>query len=494
VTNRLHTRLADERGAALVLVVFAMALLGVVGVALIDNVTAESKRSGTATASQLAFQAAEAGIDDYLAKMVDNRSYYLQNVHPAESTRRDTPTSTIVSVPASPACTEAVSPATKPAPAAWAYSREWTYPSGKDRWCELANGFEYNLQIVAPQVLPANPTDAVLLTATGRKDATSGHERVVEVLVKPSSLAEYYRVVDGPVNWGAGAYTSGKIYANGNIDHDGAEASADIYAWNAQITGTVPMTNGAVRYDVDSNPPVTAKIKNKIDFAAFLVSFSDIQRAADVGGLDLDDFDPTNQYDGWRLTFQANGTVIVQSCEQGGGAFETNVPTCPGGAPSYNVTHSLPTNGAIYTNKPVIVSGPSTGANGPSTVDGRVTIASYQHIVIGGNISYELTSDDVLGLIAKTDIIAASWGPTNLTWRAGLIAQEGTWRGAGSTTNHDTMTFTGMAATADGGSWSGMFDVRNYAYDSTLQYLSPPWFPILEDPYRILVFRELPNV
>ena len=323
--------------------------------------------------------------------------------------------------------------------------------------------------------------------------ATAGNQRVVEVLVQPSSLAEYYRVVDGPVAWGPGAHTNGKIYANGNIDHDGDEASADVFAWNAQITGSAPMTNGAVRYDVDSNPPVTAKIKNKIQFSDFLVSFSDVQRAADVGGLELDDFDPSNQYDGWRLTFQANGTVIVQSCKTNGGAFQDNMPTCPGGSPSYNQTHNVPTNGAIYTSKPVLVSGPGTGANGPSTVDGRVTIASYQHIVIGGNISYEQSSDDVLGLVAKTDVVAADWGPTDLTWRAALIAQEGTWYGAGDTSDHNTMNFTGSAATADGGSWSGMFNTRNYAYDSTLQYLSPPWFPIVEDPYTILLFRELPS-
>jgi hypothetical protein len=94
--------------------------------------------------------------------------------------------------------------------------------------------------------------------------------------------------------------------------------------------------------------------------------------------------------------------------------------------------------------------------------------------------------------LRKTDVTVAAWVPTNLDWRGAVIAQNGTWKGAGSTTNHDTMNFTGSSATQDGGSWSGMFDTRNYYYDDTLLYLPPPWYPTVEDAYTIVSFRELP--
>jgi hypothetical protein len=54
------------------------------------------------------------------------------------------------------------------------------------------------------------------------------------------------------------------------------------------------------------------------------------------------------------------------------------------------------------------------------------------------------------------------------------------------------MTFTGSTVTSDGG-YMSMFTTRYYNYDPTLQYLQPPWFPAVGDPYQILLFRELPG-
>ena len=43
------------------------------------------------------------------------------------------------------------------------------------------------------------------------------------------------------------------------------------------------MQNGAQRYDVDSNPTIRSQIKNPIDFTSFLTSFTDIERASQLG-------------------------------------------------------------------------------------------------------------------------------------------------------------------------------------------------------------------
>jgi hypothetical protein len=73
------------------------------------------------------------------------------------------------------------------------------------------------------------------------------------------------------------------------------------------------------------------------------------------------------------------------------------------------------------------------------------------------------------------------------------MSQAGTWRGAGSTSSHEVMNHRGSSATLDGGSWSGMFETRNYYYDDSLTYLPPPWFPTLDPKYQIISFRELPS-
>ena len=86
-----------------------------------------------------AFQAAEAGLDDYTSKLLDDNQFYLHDVAVGESTggaarraaagrRRDV-------VDARPP-----GPTGRPGPT----------PNGKDNWRSLTNGYEYNIQVTAP--------------------------------------------------------------------------------------------------------------------------------------------------------------------------------------------------------------------------------------------------------------------------------------------------------------------------------------------------------
>ena len=83
--------------------------------------------------SDAAFQAAEAGLDDYTSKLLDDNQFYLHDVAVGESTRRSSG-GTLVAPGAS-------------SPTAWAYGTTWTYPNGKDNWRSLTNGYEYNIQV-----------------------------------------------------------------------------------------------------------------------------------------------------------------------------------------------------------------------------------------------------------------------------------------------------------------------------------------------------------
>jgi hypothetical protein len=431
----------------MVLVVFVVALTSLISLLLINTVSGEADRSADAVTRETAFQAAEAGIDDYIAKLVDDRSYYLHYVHPGEATRQE------------PGGTQVT------AGTAWTYDLTWTYPNGNDTWRQLPNGYEYSLQITAPSA----GSQYVRIVATGRKTGTTTDQRVIETLVRPSSLADFYRVVNGDVGWGSGATTNGKIYANGNIDHDGI-ATANMYA-EGNITGSYTLQNGAQAYD---STTIRTQIKNPINFQNFLTSFVDIQRAAQLSGVYLDD--PAKA--GWRLIFQPGGTVDVQSCTRTGGADVADVaPTC-GTTTSYPV----PSNGAIYTAQTAIVSG---------QVNGRVTVASNDNIVVGNDIGYVSSSDDVLGLAAKNDLVIARYVPYNLTWNASVLAQSGTWKTYVQDGSHGNMYFRGSSATNLGGSMT-MFQTRDYGYLQELQYLPPPWFPTIEEAYTVVLFRELP--
>jgi hypothetical protein len=242
------------------------------------------------------------------------------------------------------------------------------------------------------------------------------------------------------------------------------------------------------KYDIDSNPNVVSKIPNQIDFTSFLASFTDIERASQLAGIYLND--ATKH--AWRLSFKTNGTVDVETCmESGGNNVEDVSPTCtPSSGANGPANRPVPTNGAVYVVQDVIVrNAPTSGG-----VKGRVTVASNDDIVVGGNISFVTSGQDVLGLVAKNNVWVASYTPDPLTWSAGVIAQTGTWQAANwSGALKSLMTFRGMAATFDGGAFSGMFATRDYGYDPSFQWLPPPWFPVVEDAYTVLLFRELPS-
>lgn len=488
----------------MVLVVFGVALLATLSVVLIDTVSSESARSGKAVTRQSSFEAAEAGLDDYIAKLADDRAYYLHWVHPAESSRRDDGsggTSTLVSASgASPASSNwCRDPKTKPAPAAWAYGATWlNSPNGKDHWCSLGNGYEYNLQITPPS---ASQT-GVTIVATGRKIGNTADTRVIEAVVRQSSITDFQEIANGSIGWASGATSYGLIYSNANINWNGGTAYGSNFAAGA-VTGSVTWLNGATGFDGSGATAYTnlfappSPLTQAIDFNTFLTSFSDIASAAGDatgGGIYLN-----SSYGSWRLTFNSNGTVGVEGCASSNPQTSSTSPSCtPVASP-----RPVPTNGAIYSDVSVIVQG---------TVKGRVTVATPNRIIIGGDILYAGDSgftgpsngQNVLGLEAMNEVVVPCWITGNLDWRASLLSQNetfGAWgngfaSGGGSCSTSgafgNRMRHRGSSTLDHGGSFSGWFDYREYYYDSSLQYLSPPWFPTLDPDYKIVAFRELP--
>jgi hypothetical protein len=464
----LARRLRREEGIAMTLVVLMTAVLALLSVLLIELVRSESGRSAHANWSEGSFQAAEAGVDDYVAKLVDDHGNYLHYVHPAESTRRSgtPPSCTGVVVAAGP---DPLNPTPWPSSAA----PTWCYPNGKDTWRSLPNGYEYNLQIYPPNI--ATGERQIRIVATGRRDTTpdtTEDVRSIEAFVQPSSLAEFYRFV-GNDDLSIDATTYGQIYVNGNLYHSGT-AHADVFAEN-QIAVMPTLASGAQAYDSDSSPDIRSKIEAPIDFARFLTSFNDIQRAASSNSPSTAFDDPSVA--GWRITFLANGTFDVQRCQRtSGDDLWDTAPTCTA-ATNYQV----PTNGAIYTGQTAIVEG---------TVDGRVTVGSNDRIVVADPIAPETAGDDVIGLATINELIVAQYVPSNLTWSASVLVQDGMWRSASSGGSHSLMTFTGSSATEQGGYFT-QFDNRVYAYDLNLLFLPPPWFPAIDDTYVVNFFREV---
>jgi Tfp pilus assembly protein PilX len=446
--------LREEDGFAMSMVIVLSIALAVFSVALIDVVGHETGRSSHAVSRDASFHAAEAGVNDYLTKLLTDHVYYSHEVHPGEATR-------------------VAGAVTAAHGQTWTGATSWTYPNGKDTWRPLGNGFEYDLQVTPPSAA----SNALRLVATGRPVGSTDMSdwRVIETLVRQSSVTDFQMLANADISYGSTASTYGKIYAGidshgvaHSVTHSGT-AYADVYA-EGSVLGSPALRNGAKTY---GSSTIRSVVKSPINFNDFLASLVDIQRASQAGGVFLNNA----AVDGWKLTFSAGGTFTAQTCMKVSGRdIALTSPTC-GVATTYNV----PSNGAIYVGQSAIVSG---------VVNGRVTVATNANIVIGGNLSYQTSGDDVLGLVAASDMIVAQWTPSTLSWRAATIAQSGAWRSWSNDSSHTSMTFQGSTSTNLGGSM-GMFQTRVYQYDDTLLYLQPPWFPTVDGAFTILLSREL---
>ena len=483
--NAAH-RLDGENGIAMVMVVLLTSMLLLLTGVMVGVVQSDSTRSAAIVQRGTALEAAEAGIDDYLSKLVDDNQYYLHDVAAGESTRQSG--ATTVSSSCSPS----------PAPAVWTgQGTTWTYPNGKDQWCSLGNGYEFNLQITGP----TSGSPVVDIVSTGRKAGTTNNYRILEEQVRPSSVADFQMLANADISYGSTATTYGKIYAGidssgtkHSINHQGT-AYGNLYA-EGSITGNPNLAGSPPAQEyTGAAGTIRSLIKTPINFSNFTTSLTDIKRAADLNVVGTTTpYDLTGNYDIWKLTFNSNGTINVAGCKNSGSNKPEDVK--PTTCTTVSTNLPIPSNGAIYAQQSVMISDGTSTCGSPAItgncVNGRVTVASANNIIIGDNIDYLQTGDDVLGLIAANEMIVAQWAPTDLSWRAATIAQIGQWRSAVSNQTHSgTMTFTGSTAT-NGGGYMSMYATRVYKYDSSLSYLQPPWFPTIDYAYTVLLYRELP--
>jgi hypothetical protein len=484
-------RRGDERGSVLVTVMLVSVVLAVIGGSLMRGTFADLDQGQRSQATNRSIQAAEAGINDYIAKLTEDHLYYAHWVHRAEATRVATGTG----VRYDPGAAAALR---------FDGTLAWTYPDGRDGWLDLGDGLEYDLQVFPPTATRTT----VRIVATGRRTGDPSSAKTLEALVRTASVADYQMIANADVAYGATAVANGKIYAgNGrNILHAGT-VNANLYAEGhlyrtgtatTDANGVVPgaagwvptytsysgvptFSNGSRGYDASN---IRTVIKAPIDFSKFTGSIGDVERAAASGGLVLDD--PTVA--AWWLQFGPGGTIAYKRCsvvDLSMTAPHNVLPTC-----GTSTIVDVPTNGAVYSGQDVIVAG---------TVKGQVTVASAHDIVVGGNIDYastgvdvtRTTNTDVLGLMAEKELLVPMWAPTNLTWRAATLAVEQLWRSVSTTGTLGTMTFYGSTAANQGG-YMNQYATRFYNYDPTLAYLQPPYFPVLEDAYTILLQREIP--
>jgi Tfp pilus assembly protein PilX len=498
--SKLKRFLAREEGIAMATVVAMIAVLTVLSIALIDQVTTESNRAASAVSSDAVYQAAEAGINDYVAKLLDDPQYYDHYVAAGESTRRQ------CTAFSNGTCTGSGSDS---APgSAWSSGTGWTYPFGKNTRYQgtgastLIEGYAYNLMISPPSTQTGRERNYVTVVSTGCQLDASGAacnsrvpNRSIEIRVRRTTPADFAFMYGDDQNWGTGAVTYGKVYVLGNICHDGI-AHGDLMAEGtvnaSSCRSSVSLQDGADIYTPGTTPSIRTVIKKQVPFDSFAVSLTDIKSAAQqyspggvCGATGPSCFTSAGYV--WSINFLANGTYQVKRCSSGSGG------TAPSGCGTA-MSFSMPANGAIYANQTAIIAYPSG-----SVVNGRVTVASNTDIVVAGNIHYQSeyggANDDVLGLIGNNHVYVADYSPTVMSWRAAVLAERFNRQSYSCPADgygpKDTVTFYGSVASNQSGCMT-LFDHRNYYDDPVLKYLFPPWYPVIDGAESTVLFREVP--
>ena len=481
--SRNPRRGGPQAGVSLITTIAITGILALLVLASLSFARSSTQQTARQGRTDIALQVADAGVNQYASRLVEDPRYYDHWIDTAEDPRID-PYGAVHA------------PGT-----AWTPGVSWTYAGPSQTWSQLQDArfgtAAYSLRITPP----ASGSDLVTIQSTGQSNRNSPKPvtRSVQSQIHPTSIADFQMISNSTIHYGNTATTTGKLYSAVDINHEG-DALAPAYAAHFVCsTGSTTGCNSSSRpasvyqagaYDSVSTPSFQNKFPTPIDFSQFTQSLLDIKDAATSGGTAFND--PTVR--AWEIQFLADGRVrvfkITGSTDPGAGLSTIGCPA----------TINVPTNGAMYFEQSVIVSDGTTKTDscsatvGPraSVVNGRVTVATKGNVYIGGNIAYAASGDDVLGLIAANEVIVTKYTPSVLSWRAASLAQSGQWRTYQGSPDgaHSSMTYIGSQTTADGG-YASMFNSRSYQYDDTLQRLRPPFYPILEGSWDTYYWREV---
>ena len=537
---RLRALVRDESGIALIAVMALMGLLVVVAVTLTALTSNEVTRSNTSARANSALQAAEAGVDTYVADLTEDTGFFLDYIAAGEARRTYNGAQYPTTAGANANANVSLSPS-------WGRTATWTYPSNVTTdpgWRTLSGtAYEYLLEVFPNSSLP-NDIRVVGIgrpTPTGASPASDTADyRAVEIYVNALSISDFQMLSAKNITYGSSATTTGWVYAtlgdNGNptsICHGGT-ATDDLFTENtmSSYSGSgcsTKLVSPAREYASNSSPSIRTVINEPITFADLRESQQiapvsggegSIELDAQSNGIDLDNLPTTYNFpvpDAYWLKFRTGTTnnLEIDYCTEyyttGSGGSKTyspvaeKQPTCTqvGGAGHYFTLNTGTEE--IYTTADVIVSGTVesqvtiyTAGGAKAAGDGSIAAGNVD---IGGNISYGTPGSDVLGLVANENVIIACYAGSTLSWTAATISLNGEWASdsdidsgcsAYSSGSKPSMTFTGSTATDQGGAMGEYTNgTRTYNYDPTLRYLPPPDYPQIPSAFKIMYERQI---
>ena len=358
-------------------------------------------------------------------------------------------------------------------------------------------------------------------------------DRLITASIDAVSLSEFFRVTENDLNYGAGADIYGKIYSGSNLNFncDTADACSDLGTVHNDIfaEGEIQREPNIAEpwiafYDgIGEHIDIRSEIPDPLNFSNFWDDLDILASVAcDTGGtLCLDDAG----VEAWLVHLYMSGTDARARVWS---TTDTNSYACVSVEeywwlqpedPSITWTYwndvTIPDNGALWANNHVIV-GSLVWTGGSdfdfqggydNVVGSSLSIyagdaVSTANVIINADIYYDdVTSYDTIALIASDEIVLhpnAVGTDLELNINASLLGQDSKWRvsrdcgdsGSPVTSPSAILYMTGSIATQSTGDIGSHFPERYYLFDDRLEYLRPPFFPLLDGEWTYEDWRE----
>jgi hypothetical protein len=513
-----------EGGFAMMVVLMAVAALVLIVTLAIHVAQTDYSDAQSLRHEDTLSVAAEAMLERYAAKMTLDPLFYRHYVDEAEPPRH---------------CTDPTSAGyngvVQPGNAWYTDCGTWDY--------EPASGFFYHPSLeggagdaddVGALIGISPPVNGGSLTVTVVTTQEAFHRtRAVVSEIHSEAISEFAFLQDEDLRFGSGAVFTGKIYTAGDLDftQDSPRAVVhkNIFAEGAigRTAGYGPPTfaDGAQGYDTTGHYlNIRTVYPEPLDFDRFWDDLDAIRQVACNGqGLCLS----RSLNPGLGLTQNPTAWLIQPIVEAGKGrvkiwaSFQNSSTSCLTTEEWWWVnsqnaswtllgTFDIPATGVLWADNHLVIGTPSL----PVTVNGALTayagtMASPKNVIIGSDIRYAngLTGTDVFGIIASDEIYInpSSVGSDNvLNIDAALLSQGGI-LGVGRSCGTDgnvllplswgdpvaTLNSNGAIAKVRTGELSAHFGTRNYSFDSRLESLRPPFYPLLRDSWSFAAWREI---